>query len=110
MQKKFKQIIYCNPTSTINTAGITKNNLVDGSAFSDYCPLTQLGVRALPGTKFYINGNNNPVIIGFTGMFELDLSAGGSITSLTFDPNTLREIEQNDSAYLVVDMLGLGGN
>lgn len=110
MQKKFKQIIYCHPTSSINTVGITRDTLVTGSAFSNYLPLSQLGVRALPGTKFYINGTDSPVIIGFTGMFELDLSKGGSVTSLTFDANSLQEIENNDSAYLVIDMLGLGGN
>ena len=110
MQKKFKQIIYCHPNSSINTTGITRDGLITGSAFTDYFPLSQLGVRALPGTKFYVNGTNNPVIIGFTGMFELDLSNGGSISSLAFDGQSLLEIERNDSAYLVIDMLGLGGN
>lgn len=110
MQKKFKQIIYCHPNSSINTTGITRDSLVTGSAFTDYFPLSQLGVRALPGTKFYVNGTDNPVIIGFTGMFELDLSRGGSISSLAFDEQSLLEIERNDSAYLVIDMLGLGGN
>ena len=64
----------------------------------------------MPGTKFYVNGTNNPVIIGFTGMFSIDLTAGGSITELTFDEDSIDEIEENDSAYLVVDIAYLGGN
>jgi len=69
-----------------------------------------LGVRALPGTQFYINGGTNPVIVGFTGLFEIDLTDGGSITELKFDRKSIDAIELNDSAYLVVDMLGIGGN
>ena len=109
MERKFKQIIFCNSNSTANTAGVTIENLNNGDAFQAYLPLSQLGVRALPGTKFYVNGNENPVIIGFTGMFEMDLDSA-AINSLSFDIDSLRRIERDDSAYLVVDMLGLGGN
>ena len=110
MVKSFHQVIYCHPQSNKNTFGITKENLINGSAFQQYLPLSQLGVRALPGTQFYINGGVNPVIIGFTGLFEIDLTNGGSITELKFDEKSIEAIETNDSAYLVVDMLGMGGN
>ena len=93
----------------MNTPGVSIDNLNTGSIFQSYLPLSQLGVRALPGTKFYINGNDNPVIIGFTGMFELVLD-NATISSISFDKDSLEKIEKNDSAYLVVDMLGLGGN
>ena len=110
MVKDFNQIIYCHPSSEKNTNGVTKENLVSGTIFSQYLPLSQLGVRALPGTQFYLNGGTNPVIIGFTGLFEIDLSSGGSITGLKFDEKSIQAIEANDSAYLIVDMLGIGGN
>ena len=109
MEKKFKQIIFCNSDSTENTTGVTIENLNTGAIFQNYLPLSQLGVRALPGTKFYVNGSDNPVIIGFTGMFEIVLDSA-SITSLAFDRASLERIELDDSAYLIVDMLGLGGN
>lgn len=110
MVKDFNQIIYCNPSSDRNTPGITKESLVNGTAFTNYLPLSQLGVRALPGTQFYVNGGTKPVLIGFTGLFEIDLSNGGSITGLKFDESSIAAIEANDSAYLIVDMLGIGGN
>jgi hypothetical protein len=36
-------------------------------------PIVQLGIQSVPGTKFYLNGSNNPIIIGNTGIYELDL-------------------------------------
>ena len=110
MTRDFNQIIYCHPDSNKNTSGITAANLVSGTAFSRFLPLSQLGIRALPGTEFYVNGGTTPVIIGFSGLFEIDLTSGGSITSLRFDEKSIRAIEANDSAYLIVDMLGIGGN
>ncbi|MBO7080187.1 MAG: hypothetical protein J6W64_10420 [Bacilli bacterium] len=48
-----------------------------------------MGVRALPGTEFYINGGATPIIIGFTGLFEIDLSEGGTITGLRFNKKSI---------------------
>lgn len=110
MTQNFKQFIFHKTGSSYNTTGLLKDALIDGSAFSAYYNIVQLGVRALPGTKFYVNGTSNPVIIGFTGMFSIDLTAGGSITELTFDEDSIDEIEENDSAYLIVDIAYLGGN
>ena len=109
MKNDFNQIIYCNINSNQNTSGITRDGLITGEAFNNYMPLSQLGIRALPGTKFYINGNSNPVIVGFIGLFEIDLTNGGSITELRFSEKSIQAIEANDSAYLIIDMLGMGG-
>ena len=111
MQYNFKQIIFNNNTSTHNQpVGLTAESVINGAIFSGYMPIVQLGVRGLPGTKFYINGNHNPVVIGFTGLFEIDLTNKGTINSLTFDESSIAEIQRNDSAYLVVDMAYAGGN
>ena len=93
-----------------NPSGLTRNGGVDSGInyiLRNYMPLFQVGIRALPGTKVYFNNNSNPVIIGFNGVFELDLSnsSGGVITSLSIDQNSLKEIEENDSAYLIIDMV-----
>lgn len=110
MRQNFKQIIYNNANSAHNyPRNLTATSLIDGTAFEQYMPLTQLGVRALPGTKLYINGNNTPIIIGFIGMFEIDLTNGGLISSLSFDKKSIDEIQRNDNSYLVVDMAFLGG-
>lgn len=110
MKKEFKQVIYHHPDSAWNTPGVTEDKLVNGTAFSKYLPLSQLGIRALPGTKVYLNGGTNPVIIGFSGLFDIDLTNGGSITEIRIDRNSLRSIANNNSAYLIVDMLGIGGS
>jgi len=44
----------------------------------------------LPGTKFNLNANLDPIIIGQSGMYELDLTNSSAIlTSLTFEKDSL---------------------
>lgn len=113
----FKQIVYCNDNSIKNfPQDITAAQLVSGNAFKvnmasglTSLPIAQLGVQAPPGTKFYINNSSSPVIIGFTGLFEIDLTGGGSITNLHFDATSLDLIKQNDSAILIIDLVYIGG-
>lgn len=109
MVQYFKQMIYHHPHSLKNfPQNLTAQDLISGEIFKSYMPITQLGVRALPGTKFYINGYSRPVIIGSTGLFDIDLSAGGFIQSLAFDPKSLDLIGSNDTGYLVIDIAYLG--
>lgn len=109
--KIYKQFIYCNDESAKNfPADLTAEDIIDGSIFSSYTPIVQLGVQAPPGTKFYINGNANPVIVGYTGLFDLDLTGGGSVLSLGFDRQSIISIQQNDSNILIIDILYLGGS
>lgn len=110
MVQKFKQIIYFHSTSSSNTPGITKNTLISGSAFEDYLPACQLGIQALPGTKIYLNGNANPIVIGFTGVFSIDLSTGGNITEITIDATSLNLIDENVNAFLIIDIGYFGGD
>jgi len=39
----------------------------------------------MPGTKFYLNKSTNPVMIGYTGIYELDLNGQIEISALNFD-------------------------
>lgn len=87
---------------------ITQNQLVSGSVFFQNAALgtiTQLGIQALPGTKFYLNNSANPIIIGFTGIYELDLEGISEITSLAFDRESLAAINNINNAYLIVDAI-----
>ena len=112
MTQQFKQIIYCNDSSSLNNpSSLRAIDLVNGSAFTGITPLCQLGIQAPPGTKFFINGSTNPAIVGFTGLFEIDLTDGGDISSITFDTESISYIESNDSAILIIDMAyWTGGN
>lgn len=71
-------------------------------------PIQKLGIQALPGTKFYLNFSpmTNPIIIGATGRFELDLTnSAAEITSLYFEKASLERINKISSACLIVDMV-----
>lgn len=113
MAKKIKQIRYFNDVSNQNYPTIqskngtppTYRNLISGSVFSNYMPILQLGIQSLPGTKFYLNGSNNPIIIGNTGIYELDLIGMSEINSLQFDAKSIDLIKQSDMAYLIVDII-----
>lgn len=86
---------------------ITKEHYISGVVFeSPSCfPILQLGIQALPGTKFYLNSSIDPVTIGFTGIYELELDNGVEIIKLTFNPTSMNEIESNINGYLIVDVL-----
>lgn len=86
-------------------AGISYRSLVSGSLFADYMPITQLGIQSLPGTKFYLNNSNNPIIIGYTGIYELNLEGMAEITALSFDSKSLEAIDGNANSYLIIDII-----
>lgn len=113
MSKQIKQVRYYGKNDSKNyplrTQGNdiapTYQNLISGSAFSKCVPIIQLGIQSLPGTKFYLNGSNNPIIIGNTGIYELNLQGLSEISSLQFDARSLELISNNESAYLIIDMI-----
>lgn len=88
------------------------SNLVTGAIFNGLFPITQLGIQTLPGTKFYLNDGRTPIIIGSTGIYELDLEGLSEITRLTFDKGSIDRIANNASAYLIIDLIydNKGGN
>ena len=87
------------------TTLITSKNYVDGDVFGKHFPVTQLGIQALPGTKFYLNEAVDPVIIGATGIYELDLTNGIQISKITFAHDSMENIKNNDNAFLIVDII-----
>ena len=87
------------------TTLITSKNYVDGDVFGKHFPVTQLGIQALPGTKFYLNEAVDPVIIGATGIYELDLTNGIQISKISFAHDSMENIKNNDNAFLIVDII-----
>jgi hypothetical protein len=59
----------------------------------------------LPGTKFYLNNGTTPIIIGSTGIYELDLEGLSEITALSFDGTSIETINSNNNAYLLIDVI-----
>ena len=88
-------------------ASLVKAALIDGSVFENpSCfPIVQLGIQALPGTKFYLNNSIEPIVIGYTGIYELDLDNQAEIIKLTFNKTSMDLIDENPNGYLIVDVL-----
>lgn len=42
----------------------------------------QLGVQATPGSTLYINNTNNPIVIGPSGIFQVELEDGSYISTV----------------------------
>lgn len=114
MAKAIKQFRYFGDNAAKNQPkGVISNDFVSGNIFSgdtsldsqSYYPIVQLGIQALPGTKFYLNDSIEPIIIGARGLFELDLDGVAEITQLSFDPSSINLIKTIDNAYVIVDIV-----
>ena len=91
------------PSDSMNS-----NSLYDGSIFKEYTPITQIGIQSLPGTTFYLNNDetrSNPIIIGYSGIFELDLDGITEINTLCFQLESLQRINQVYGASLIIDII-----
>ena len=78
----------------------------DYSIFDDYNTITQLGIQALPGTRFILNNNSDgPIVIGSTGIYELELEGISSIEALRFERESIEAIENNPNVGLIVDIV-----
>ena len=83
---------------------VTFDHYTNGTVFESNFPILQLGIQAPPGTKFRIN-NGDDIIVGTTGIFELDLEGKTEITSLIFDAVSMAFINANDNLSLIVDTI-----
>ena len=85
---------------------ISKATLLSGSIFESVTPIIKLGIQTIPGVRFSINANNSWVIIGATGIYELDLTqSSATIMQLRFEENSLKMIDAHDNGYLIIDVL-----
>lgn len=91
---------------TINktTTDVTYDYYTNGTVFENNFPILQLGIQAPPGTRFKINEGDD-IIIGTTGIFELDLEGKTEITSLMFNEVSMAFINANDNLSLIVDTI-----
>lgn len=106
MAKQVMQFRYYGENNNKNyPTGIIMNDLKSGKLFDGYCPIIQLGIQSMPGLKFYLNDSNTSVIVGSTGIYELDLENYAEINKLSIDGNSLNLIDQNSSAYLIIDII-----
>ena len=85
MNKKIAQIrYYDNKNKNNQPSGIKLNDLKSGEVFKEFYPISQINVQGDPGTAFRINHDENTVIIGPSGIYNLDLEDFSSIEDLSF--------------------------
>lgn len=119
MAKRIKQYRYYND----NNDGVTQNqpkevvgedgvkqlvsykHYVSGLVFGSNFPVLQLGIQALPGTKFYLNNAVDPIVIGLTGIWEIDLDGQTEITAIQIDNQSIQNIRNNNNAFLIIDVI-----
>lgn len=103
MRKIFQIIIPADK----QTEDQSKNILEDQpeNILENYNGVSALGIQAYPGTKFYLSqdkkGNSDksfPIIIGPTGIYQVDLKEYGTISYLSLDEE---EIKQD----IIIDIL-----
>lgn len=83
MAKKVGQIRYFSEGNNQNyPSNVNAVRLRTGAAFTSVYPIVQLGIQTLPGTKIYLNNHTTPVIIGATGIYELDVEGLTNITDI----------------------------
>lgn len=104
---KLSQFRYYNDGSENNyPSNWNKSDYCTAISFQAYKPIRQLGIQTLPGTKFYINQSSSPIIVGGTGIFEIDCTnTTAIINSLSFDINSMMTIEEVSNGYLIIDVL-----
>ena len=107
MAKHVMQFRYYEDNHTNNQpVELNAGQLINGTVFAKYLPFTQLGIQALPGTRFYLNDNiEGPVIVGSTVIYELELEGISKISSLKFDSKSLKLIADNPNAFLIIDVI-----
>ena len=109
MAKQIKQFRYYDDAgkkSSNQPEGLNKEALgYGGDAFTNIAAITQLGIQTLPGTRFHLNNADSPIIVGSTGIYELELEGISEITSLWFEMASLEAISNNQNAYLIIDMI-----
>lgn len=81
--------------------------LAAGNIFNDYKPVVQMGIQANPGVRFYVNNSITPVMIGNTGIYEIDLEGLGTIDQIRFDRDSLSSMDEHNP--LMIDIIYEGG-
>ena len=76
---------------------LNKNDLVYNNIFAGYGSITQ----GRPNTTVFLNGQDFPIVIGETGIYEIDLQNYGQIYSIRFTSESLNEYSIGKDRLLI---------
>ena len=106
--KCIKQFRYYGKESLDNyPSDVTYQNLTLDNIFKGYGTITQMGIQAPRGTVMYLNNETAyPIVIGETGIYEIDLQDHGQIYAIRFKAESLEELEkQGSTGRLLIDII-----
>lgn len=112
--KQIKQYRYYGDNNNNNYPGdLTAKKLLGGTLF-DGISVYQLGIQGRPNTMFYLNESSFPIVLGETGIYEIDLQDRGVITGIAFIDNDAFKKYKNGNDRLLIDIVyetsSQGGN
>lgn len=89
---------------------MTETNLTGQNIFNEYGSITHLGIQGRPGTKFFLNESLYSIVLGDTGIYELDLEGYGRIYHIYFDEYSLAKYDApTNTDRLLIDIVYEGG-
>lgn len=110
--KQFRYYGYGDANNQLNyPAEVSYAALATGNIFSKYSPITQMGIQSDPDLKFYVNNSTDPIYIGATGIYEIDLQGLGTISSIRIDRDSLNSIDYTHKKNsLLIDIIYEGAS
>lgn len=110
MAKQVKQFRFYsdgNPKNSIMKDGskLDSKMLMNNNIFQSYPEISQIGIQSLPGTEFYLNNSTYPIMIGNTGIYELDVNGITDISNIYFEEKSIKAINKSATAYLIIDII-----
>lgn len=103
--RKIKQFRYSGDSSKDNSGDTSKQALVFGNIFQNYNTISQMGIQGRPGTSFYLNNSEFPIVLGETGIYEIDLQDRGTIYSIGFVDNSAFSYYSTLGDRLLIDIV-----
>ena len=104
--KQIRQFRYYGDNNSKNyPTTLTRQQLCDENIFELCGEVSQLGIQALPGTIFYLNGGEHSLMIGSTGIYELDLNGLTTLKSIQFETTSLENLYANGTNGLIIDVI-----
>lgn len=103
--KEVRQFRYYGDNSQKNyPLNLSKELLCNENIFEAYGNVIQIGIQGIPGTIFYLNNGEHPLMIGSTGIYELNLEGLTSLTAIQFNEQTLNEYSDGTNG-LIIDII-----
>lgn len=105
--KKLYQYRYYGESDRNFPSNLNSIIMANGELLRNKGMITHLGLQASPETTFFLNKGTNPIQVGKTGIFEIDVTNYGLITSISFSQDTLDHVHEGDG--IIIDIIYEGG-